>query len=309
MKRILVTGASGYIGRACLDVLTEGGRHEVHAVSTTEQRGFSPEIIWHRADLLEPADTRSLLSRVTPTHLLHLAWYAVPGKFWSSAENYKWVEASLTLLREFAGQGGERVVMAGSCAEYDWSYGQCSEEETPLNPSTIYGMCKNSLHVQLDTFSSNTGLSSAWGRIFHLYGPHEPAEKLVAAVILSLLRRVPARCSHGKQIRDFLYVKDVASAFITLLESAATGAINIASGRPVALKDIITRLAEKLDGQELIQLGALPAAKNDPAVLTADVSRLSGDVGWQPQYDLDRGLDLSIEWWKSQLDSKGQIAI
>jgi len=143
------------------------------------------------------------------------------------------------------------------------------------------------------------GLSSAWGRIFFLYGPHEHPKKLVSSVALSLLKDRPAYCSHGKQIRDYLYVQDVAEAFIALLESEVQGPVNIASGSPTALKDIIIKIAKKLNREDLVQLGALSANPDEPDFLVGDVGRLSKEVGWRPKYNLDYGLDRAINWLKN----------
>lgn len=192
--------------------------------------------------------------------------------------------------------------MAGTCAEYDWQYGYCSEQITPLSPATTYGTCKHSLQNMLDAFASQTGISAAWGRIFFVYGPYEPPERLVPAVIRSLLQSQPARCSHGKQIRDFLYVRDVADAFVALLDSPATGSVNIGSGNPVTLKDIIENIAAQLERPDLIRLGAIPPAASDPPLLVADVSRLTDEVGWQPRFSLDAGLAETINWWKNPGD-------
>jgi nucleoside-diphosphate-sugar epimerase len=70
---------------------------------------------------------------------------------------------------------------------------------------------------------SGDGRSSAWGRIFFLYGPHEHPDRLVASVIRSILAGQPARTSHGRQIRDYLYADDVADAFVAVLDRGAQG--------------------------------------------------------------------------------------
>ncbi len=290
MKRVLLTGATGFIGRHCLPSLLASG-YEVHAVSSNSPPKTLPGVQWHQTDLLDAKQVVKLVTGVQPTHLLHFAWFVVPGKYWTSLENLRWVQASLDLLDAFASSGGERVVMAGSCTEYDWKYGYCSEQTTPLIPSALYGSCKHALQIMLNTFAKQIGISAAWGRIFFLYGPHEHPARLVASVIRSLLNNEPARCSHGNQIRDFLYVQDVADAFVALLESDVSGPVNIGSGHPVALKDIICKIAKEVNRQDLIQLGALPTSANEPPLLVADVSRLSNEVSWVPRYDLDQGLE------------------
>ena len=237
-------------------------------------------------------------------HLLHFAWFTTPGEYWAARENLDWVRASLDLLQAFEERGGKRVVMAGTCAEYDWRYGYCSEQITPLAPATLYGMCKHSLQIVLDSFARQTGLSAAWGRIFFLYGPHEHPSRLISSVIISLLKGQPARCSHGNQIRDFLYVEDVADAFAALLESNITGSVNVASGCPVVLKDVIYKVGEKLGRKDLIQLGVLPVSSHEPYLLVADIGRLTSEVGWLPKCNLDGGLDKTIAWWKRFLGEK-----
>ena len=271
---------------------------EVHAadVFIPEEKPYGVE--WHKVDLLDLEQTNELLSTIHPTHLLHFAWYAKPTEYWNSVENIRWVEGSLHLLRIFQKTGGTRVVMAGSCAEYDWKFGYCSEYVTPLVPSSLYGTCKNAMQHLLKDFSREKSLSSAWGRIFFLYGPHENPNRLVSSVILNLINNKMAPCSHGNQLRDFLYVEDVASAFVALLESNVMGSVNIASGQPVTLKSVICKIAEKLGRCDLVQLGALPEQANDPRVLIADVRRLSDEVKWKPKLDLDMGLEQTITWWK-----------
>jgi len=106
---------------------------------------------------------------------------------------------------------------------------------------------------------------------------------LVPSVIASLLRGEAARCTHGDQIRDFLHVTDVADAFVALLDSPVEGAVNIASGNPVALRQIVLAAADCLGARERVQFDAPSPSDNEPPLLVADWRRLANELGWRPK--------------------------
>jgi nucleoside-diphosphate-sugar epimerase len=299
---VLVSGGSGFIGRQCLRPLVESGC-TVHAVSRRPPSVADDRLTWHTADLLRVGQARQLVAAVRPTHLLHLAWYAEPGAYWTAIDNYHHVRAGLELLEAFADSGGQRAVIAGTVAEYDWRYGYCREELTPLAPTTAYGVCKHALQLMASTLARDAGLGFAWGRVFWLYGPHEHPARLVASVICALLRGQAALCSSGEQRRPFLHVADVARAFVALLFSDVTGAINIASADPVPVREVVETVARQLGARELLRIGALRQAANEPPLLAADTRRLTQEVGWSPVFDLESGIADTIAWWRTQLST------
>ncbi len=297
MKRVMVTGGTGFVGRWCLEKLAN---LEVHALARSPHPISGSTVHWHAVDLFDASAVAAVLAEVRPSHLLHLAWSANPPDYWTAPDNLRWVAASLNLIQAFAENGGRRAVVAGTSAEYDWSTGICHESSTPLRPATLYGVCKNSLRVIAETFAKQAGLSLAWGRLFFLYGPGEHPRRLVASVIRSLLAGNAAHCSAGTQQRDFLYVEDVADALVSLLLSDLEGGINIASGNALAVRDLILQIAGQLGRTDLVQLGALPMPAGEPDVLVADVHRLDQELHWQPKFDLTAGIERSIQWWRGQ---------
>lgn len=298
-KRVLVTGATGFIGRQMLAPLLRRG-FAVHAVSSRPAHGGDAAVTSHLCDLLDAQAGEQLLRQLRPTHLVHLAWYAEPGRFWTSEQNLRWLGASLALFEAFVRHGGQRAVVAGSCAEYDWRYGHCVEALTPTVPRTLYGASKHGLHVALEAWARQTGLSLAWGRVFFLYGPHEAAGRLVSSVIEALLGGREALCSSGEQLRDFQHVADTAGAFAALLDSPVTGAVNLGSGRPCRVREVAQAIADRLERPAALRLGALATRPDDPPVLLADVRRLRDEVGWTDHYDLSAGLDQTIAWWRER---------
>jgi UDP-glucuronate decarboxylase len=295
--RLMMTGVSGFIGRAVIPLLAN---IEVHAITRQQLDTHNSSVHWYELDLFDSQQVDRLIADVQPTHLLHLAWEARPGIYWTSLDNYRWVSASQHLLQAFQQNGGVRAVIAGTCAEYDWRYGYCVENETPLSYATPYAACKSSLYSMLMSFAKQTQLSLTWGRIFFPYGTHENSKRLIPYVIQSLLNNESARTSHGEQFRDFLHITDVASAFVALLKSEVEGAVNIGSGEPVRLKQIIHAIADILDAHHLLQIGAVAATDEAPMVV-ASVRRLQQEVGWTPTYSLSVGLTETIRWWQSQL--------
>ncbi len=302
MKRVLVTGATGFIGKHSLAHLIDR-EYDVHAIHFRSVAESTPGVTWHRGDLFDALALAVIMKKVRPTHLLHFAWYAEPGKYWESTENLRWLQASLDLFNTFAAHGGKRAMLAGTCAEYDWASGCCKEYVTPLAPKSLYGTCKHALHLVEEALAKQNGVASAWGRIFFLYGPGEHPRRLVSSVIFSLLNGRPATCTHGRQIRDFLHVDDVASAFVAVLDGELTGPVNIASGKPVAVKDVVTMIASKLAAEDLLRLGEQEIAAEEPPLLLADVTRLTTEIGWKPKFDLESGIVDTIAWWRHRLSS------
>lgn len=298
--RVLLTGASGFIGRAAIAPLREAG-FEVHAVVRSRSNA-ADGVLWHNVNLLDGEQTTRLMREVRPSHLLHFAWYAEPGKYWTAPENADWLRASLALLETFERHGGLRVVMAGTCAEYDWRDGICAEDSTPLVPNTLYGQTKLKLFQQLCGYSAKRGLSGAWGRIFFPYGPYEHPTRLISSVIYALLNDRPALCTSGEQKRDFIHVSDVAHAFVALLGSNVEGAVNIGCGQAIAVKDVAMRIAEELGKPDLIRLGARPGGNNEPPLVVADTRRLKDEVGRSPTVPFKEGLASTIDWWRTQID-------
>ena len=301
--RTLVTGAAGFIGAHVVQALLRGD-HEVGAV-VRGSRGLNrldvkeERLTVIRVDLDDDAALRRELLRWRPEACIHLAWYAEPGKYLNASENLTCVSTGMRLLEALAETGCRRVVMVGTCAEYDTDAGYL-REDGPLKPKTLYAASKLALNLVAGARAPQLGMGLAWARLFYQYGPHEDPRRLVPSLILTLLEGKTFRASGGHQVRDYLHVADVAAALRALLESRAEGTFNVCSAEPITVSRLMGVAGEIIGRPDLIELGAAGGRDWDPPFICGDNRRLRGATGWSPAHPLDEGLRATVDWWRAQ---------
>ena len=302
-RTVLLTGASGFVGRPTLDALLARG-FDVHAVSRRTPPAGPSGVTWHEADLLDANARRELIARTRPMHLLHLAWYVEHAKFWTAGENSDWLDASLDLLRLFGDYGGQRALMSGSCAEYEGMRdGTAPLRETdPCRPNTPYGRAKLALFEQGTKLAADAGFSFIWARLFLIFGCGEDSRRLIPSIVRGLLADEPVALTSGRQVRDFLDTRDVAAALVALLDSTIRGAVNVGSGHGVALREAGEMLAAIAGRSEkLLRFGALPDREGESKSLVADITRLTKEAAFAPACTLERRFAECIQWHAQQM--------
>lgn len=288
--KILITGGRGFIGSHLVSILSSLG-HDIFVLTHSLPPVDSHKINWIQINLMNPLGMDNMMQDIKPNVLICLAWYTEHGDFWNSRKNFDWINATKNIVTCFQKSGGKSVIMAGTCAEYDWSYGLCIEDLTPINPKSLYGKCKNYLHDWLDLFCGEFNISLIWARIFFPYGPGESNKKFIPTILNALAtNEMPLKCSHGEQYRDFIHVRDVASALSHLLIADVNpGAYNICSGEPVKLSSIVYKCSEIFCITPSVEWGAVSVPKNDPFYLFGSNKKLA-DTGWRPSVTLEDGL-------------------
>lgn len=294
--RILVTGASGFIGHHVLPLLCERNI-EIFALA----RSHVPEINgvnWIQLDLMQQDEIPKLLKDLHASHLVHLAWYTEPGKYWQSDLNLDWLTISIHLVRNFIHNGGQHIIIAGTCAEYDWHDGFCTEQTTPCVPDSLYGACKHALHIALRQHAIKNSCRLAWARLFFPFGPFQPEKNLLPTIINGMLNQMPVQCSEGSQKRDFIYIEDVASALTELTLGNYHGTFNIGSGSAVSIREIANYISSKFSDENLVSFSEITDPPPQP-IVQANIERITEQSGWHPQYSLHHGIDKTIESLKS----------
>ena len=275
--KVLITGASGFVGSHVARLLVAEGC-EVYALVRESSnrwriRDILPSMYLRQSDLVAFENVNTYLQEIKPELCIHLAWYAVPGKYLNSQENLDSIQASLNLFSQLAELGCKRFVGIGTCFEYDLSLGYLSESSL-TKPITLYAATKVALSTILQQFAQITEMEVAWIRLFYQYGPMEDERRLIPGIISSLLRDEVVKTTKGEQIRDFLHIEDVASAIWAVAKSNVSGVVNVGSGQPVTVGQIALELGNLLGKPDLIHLGALPTVPMIPCLFVLIMSCL-----------------------------------
>lgn len=302
-ERVLVTGASGFVGLPLVAALAAEGMR-VEALGCRNLGPELPGVRWHRVDLHHSGDVRLLLRELRPSVLVHCAWYVEHGRFWSAPDNRFWLDVSFELAMRFFETGGRRFVGIGTCAEYasqELNDNMPWPESRKIDPCTLYGQSKAELWRRLLALAERRpGVQASWARLFHLFGAGEPPERLVPSIIHSVLAGREACCGSGHLVRDFSSAWFVAGALAALARSRVAGPVNVGCGQPRSIAALSRQVARLAGRPDLLRLGALPDRPDDVPVMVADTKRLRLEVGHSQRPVIEDDLRRLISLYRLQ---------
>lgn len=284
-KKVILTGATGLIGKELLTPLRHAG-FDIYAITIDDNSPYMPGIKWLKGNLFDENFIAQTFTQIKPQYLLNMAW-CTTGNYQNSNLNFDFVRAGLTLLKYFAQNGGTRAVFAGTCLEYAFKNTPIKETDK-IEPHNIYAFCKNSLRELATAYCKANNISLGYGRIFYVYGRNEHEKRLTASIINALKAGKTVSVNHSQLVKDYMYAKDIAAAFVKLLDSKTEGTVNICTGVPVSLAGYAKTVAHLLGKENLLDLKTLPT--DQPAAITGDNSRLVKEVGFTPKYTLKAAL-------------------
>jgi UDP-glucose 4-epimerase len=296
-KRVLITGASGFIGNVLCERLAQRGA-EIHAVSRFPQREALNKIRWWQGDLSRQSDAEMICLSASPDFIFHLAGHPVAKRgldqVWPTFSSN--CLTALNILSQSVQRRCRRIVIAGSLEEPDSCDGYAS-------PSSPYAASKWVSSTYARMFHQLYQLPVVIGRIFMTYGPRQQDfNKLIPYTIMCLLRGEAPQISSGNRPVDWIYVDDLADGLIRLAEAeGAEGAtIDLGSGSLVSIRDVVSRLC-RIVGTGLQPLyGARPERPMEQ-VRVANVRDTWERIYWKPRTQLENGLCQTVAWYKQYL--------
>lgn len=280
-KKVVLTGASGLIGKETVEPLKQAG-FQVYCLTSKN------------CNIFNYSDVENFFSTIKPEYLLHFAW-TTGGDYLTNPVNYDYVDASMYMLKVFNKYGGKRAVFAGTCFEYSFKDTPLKENDS-IAPNTVYAQCKVDLFNKAKDFCEDNKISFGWGRIFFVYGHNEKEGRLTQSVINKLINDEDVTINFGQLIRDYMYTKDIANAFVKFLSSSIQGAINICSGQGISLENFSSIIAKKLNKEK--NLIIKQEHSNQPPVIIGDNSKLIKLLNYKPAYNLTMAFDEILKEYK-----------
>lgn len=274
--RIVVTGASGFIGRHVVAAL-QGSGHEVCATSKSPAKAtlcpWYGTLPYVACDLHDPTlDIGKTFGAFDG--LVHLAWAGLP--------NYKEpfhliqnLPAEKVFLQKVAESGVKHIVISGTCFEYGAHEGACSEN-LPAQPLTPYATAKNELRLYAEDLQRQHHFTLQWLRLFYVIGLGQNPAGLYPRLEAAIANQEPVfNLTSGDELRDFINVDDVARHISNLVNHPELdGIINIGSGNPISLRQFAETIRAKHGSQISFNFGGYPKPDYEPQAFWADLQKL-----------------------------------
>jgi len=278
MKKVLVTGATGFVGNYVVNELLKQ-QCTVIASSSTSDKAKSFE--WYPYVSHKTFDLKKFDNRINyfkffekPDLAIHLAWEGLPN-YKSSLHLEKNLPGHIAFIENLVRNGLHDLSVTGTCLEYGMQEG-CLREDMPVYPSNPYAIAKNELHLFIEELKAKHDFAFKWIRLFYMYGRGQNPNSLLSQLDKALEEGVETfNMSGGEQSRDYLPVEKVAEYIVKIaLQNKITGIINCCSGVPVTIKKLVEDYLLKNKRSIKLTLGYYPYPDYEPMHFWGDNSKL-----------------------------------
>lgn len=306
-KRVLVTGASGFLGAQVVRAFSDGGWHTFAGIRQTSDNWRLHDLLpishlsYAILDLTDLSSMRIALHEIKPSVVVHCAAYGVDYRQQDTELAIRSNVLGTASLVEMAAQAGvERYIHVGTCYEYG-DYEKPIQEDFYLRPSGIYGSTKAAGTILSLDRANSANLPLVVVRPFGMYGPLEGSHKFVPQVIKACLCGSPLDLTAGEQVRDYIYVDDVANVCMMLAEGKVFPAgeiFNLGSGQAVTIRMFGEMIADQVGRRsDCLFWGKRSYRKDEIMYVVADISKAKTWLSWSPSISLREGLQKTVEFW------------
>jgi nucleoside-diphosphate-sugar epimerase len=307
---VLVTGASGFIGSHLVRRLIADGAR-VHALTSAVSSVYPQrlaelrdQIVLHEGSLHDRSAMDVLVEESQPRYVFHLGAYTHVGKSWQRVDECVQtnVQGTVNLLQALAGSGYERFVYTGTSEIYG-DVAVPFTESAPVNPISPYSVSKYAGERYCQMFAQGRGWPIVMVRPFNAYGPAQSPDRVIPEIIVRALRGQPMKMTQGLQTREFNFAEDLADGFVRAATTPGVeGEIfNLGCGDEVSMRDLATRILDRMGNPVEVQFGALPERPTEIHRMYSDSTKAREMLGWTSSVPLEQGLDRTIAWYTDEL--------
>jgi nucleoside-diphosphate-sugar epimerase len=316
IRKVLITGATGFIGRHLTKRLVAEGYTVgalVRTASPTTSSFSTESVTLFFGDIRNYEEIKAAFLTFKPDAVMHLVtYYAVMHR----AEDIGTmvdtnVKGTINLLEASKESGSVQLfINTSSCAVYGRKEQPLSEGDA-IRPQNLYAVTKLHAEDACSYYATDFHLPTVTLRLFAPYGPGDSARRLIPYVIGSILKGIPPNLTTGKQEWDFVFVEDIVSAYLSVLRSYPFGEdhaiFNIGTGDPVSIRSLVEKIRTLMGSSVDLPWGTVPHRSNEVWYNSADISRAKNRLGWSPDIGIDDGLEKTVAWFRDYFSKDRDI--